>query len=425
MDKLELGVDKVDITPQVPIPLAGFAHRLGPYELVVRPIYARILAFVQKESQGNVQQALVISTDLIWWGSDRIPSLKKRIREQWGITESSILFHGTHSHSGPQTSTCFTESLGQPSLSYIEYLEEQVLNGIERAFQNREPVLAESQKGSCQIGIHRRKWIDGSIQMAPNSEGPVDPELTVIRFRTDSSRTKALLVHYTCHPTTTGDPYLSSEFTGFAMEQIESHMEEPVLAAFLQGCCGDIRPALIQDDSFYRGTDEDVKCLGNTLAEKVLNLLQKPMETHNPLLKTGKMCTVPLRFESVHRIEELLDKAKEPGIVGEWAKGQLVQPGKRVELEMTYLSITDRLSLLSFNSEMVVEYGFFIKEQFPGVLPLPYTNGMIGYIPTKQQLAEGGYESVDSAPYFGLPGCFDPKIEEDIKEQITCLIGEE
>lgn len=45
---LQLGCSKVDITPQSPLPLAGFAHRQGDFERVERPLYARILFFFNK-----------------------------------------------------------------------------------------------------------------------------------------------------------------------------------------------------------------------------------------------------------------------------------------------------------------------------------------------------------------------------------------
>jgi hypothetical protein len=38
-----------------------------------------------------------------------------------------------------------------------------------------------------------------------------------------------------------------------------------------------------------------------------------------------------------------------------------------------------------------------------GTLPLGYSNGMVGYVPTAAQIAEGGYEGDSSSVSFGLP----------------------
>ena len=71
------------------------------------------------------------------------------------------------------------------------------------------------------------------------------------------------------------------------------------------------------------------------------------------------------------------------------------------------------------DGEVVVEYGLWIKERYRGqVLPLGYSNGMVGYVPVAHQIHEGGYEARDSAPYFGLPAPFTPELEEVIKAAI-------
>jgi hypothetical protein len=64
-------------------------------------------------------------------------------------------------------------------------------------------------------------------------------------------------------------------------------------------------------------------------------------------------------------------------------------------------------------AEVTTPYGLAIKARTGGAtLPLPYSNGMVGYVITDDQLAHGGYEAVESALYFGLPSPFAPGIEE-------------
>ena len=72
-----------------------------------------------------------------------------------------------------------------------------------------------------------------------------------------------------------------------------------------------------------------------------------------------------------------------------------------------------------------MEYGLFIKKQSGGsVLPLPYSNGMIGYVPTADQLSEGGYEASESTKFFGLPAPFDPSLERRIREAVAALMDD-
>ncbi|WP_409342368.1 neutral/alkaline non-lysosomal ceramidase N-terminal domain-containing protein [Paenibacillus sp. MBLB4367] len=416
---LKLGTAKIDITPKFPVPLAGFSSRkeLGPCEGVSHPLFARIFLFQQEDEARNGQKALLISADLIWWGTDRVRGLKEQIARRWGIEEDAIIFHGTHTHSGPQTSSLFTPLLGEFDADYIRDMESKMVEGIERAGSRLEPVAIERGIGCCDIGVNRRL----SAQMSPNLEGPTDPDVNVIRFVTEHGEPRALLVHYTCHPVVTRENLVSCEFTGVAMEQLEEAMGEGAIAAFLQGCCGDINPGM--EGRFCFGDDSEVRQLGSKFAEAVLGILARPMAAvpPSPLGFVRKAVSLPL--QKLPTLQELEDKKENDGVEGEWSRLLLEAPHKfvpHVAFELTLLTIGHGLSFLAMNSEVVVEYGLLLKEHVGSrILPIPYSNGMIGYVPTAKQLEEGGYEALESTLYFGLPAPFDPEIETIISTEMT------
>lgn len=424
---LLLGTAKVDITPSQPVPLAGFAHRTGLFEHIAHPLYTRIHCLSQTDESGLETTALLVSADLIWWGSDVAKKLIPELKARYGF--QTVLLHATHTHSGPQTSSCFTDALGRPDPGYLKELEHKLLAGIEQALHNKEPVAMERGIGQCRIGVNRRKEIDEHIEMAPNIQGPVDSEVTVIRFRTRAGRTKGLFVHYTCHPTTTGDNEISSEYCGVAMDRIEQALGDDVVSAFLQGCCGDIRPELILDDTFYRGHRMEVDRFGSWLSEEVQRISSLPMIELTPVELKSRTIAVPLSFQTVPSVDELTIQADQKDIYGERARLLLRQPERlqdSIPLEMTRLDLAEGLSFVTFNAEMVVSYGLRVKEASQGtMLPMGYTNGMIGYVPTAEQLVQGGYESRDSVPYFGLPSPFAPQTESTIYSALSQLTGEE
>jgi hypothetical protein len=389
---LELGTAKVDITPRVPVPLAGFGFRTGVFDRVETPLFARIFCF----SGASERTIILVSADLIWWGSDRIDAIRQRIRTLEGLRESIVLLHATHSHSGPQTTACLSSDIGATSPAYIQALEDSVIRGVHDAAAAVEPVTIERGAGRCDIGIHRRRLENGSIQMAPNPDGPNDRECTVIRFRRGCGATAAVLVHFTCHPTTTAENSVSAEFCGAAMAEIERQTNDDIVAAYLQGCCGDIRPALIRDDQFYRGEAGDVRRLAAELADTISSVLDGPMGACEPSSCSAFDVVVPLSFENTR---------------------------ETVQIAMTYVRLASDLGLVTFNAEMVVEYGLFVKKKFSGaILPLGYTNGMIGYVTTKRQLIEGGYESREAFRYFAMPGPFHVKTERQVKLAINKLL---
>jgi 6-phosphogluconolactonase/glucosamine-6-phosphate isomerase/deaminase len=428
MPVLKLGVARVDITPPKPVPLAGFEHRRGTSVGVSHPLYARVLFFEEDEGSGK-RRALLVSADLIWWGEYQVERLRHCLKARWGIERNSVILHATHTHSGPQTSRWFSPRLGRPDPVYLETLESRVLTAVEEASGCLETVTVERGEGECRIGVNRRRRVAGRIEMAPNEAGPADPEVTVIRFRTPSGATKAVLVHHACHPTTTDDERISSEFPGVAMELVEGELGGGVVAAYLQGCSGDIRPALVRDGRFYRGDGTEVRTLGERLGVETLSVMERPMRRLFPTLLSGRQTTIPLPLQGLPDQAELEASSRQSGVVGEWSALLRREPCRLrpwVPLEITLLDLAGELSLLAMNGEAVVEYGLFVKRRFAGrVLPLPYSNGMIGYVPTARQVGEGGYEARESIFYFGLPAPFDSSLEHKIHDGLTELVEEE
>ncbi|PWW28254.1 neutral/alkaline ceramidase-like enzyme [Cytobacillus oceanisediminis] len=428
---VELGTAKVNITPKVPVQLAGFAHRYGSFESVKKELFLRAFYFLSKSDNSENQAAVIITADLIWWGTDRIAEMENKLQERLGIPAGSTIFHATHNHSGPQTCKEFSTFLGICEDEYLAVLEDRLVEAVQLAKDNTERIQAERISTTCGIGINRRKAENGQIVMAPNPEGIVDPELIVIKFVNESHRLKAVLFHYACHPTTTGDNFVSSEFPGAASDKIEQTFHDNVVAGYLQGCCGDVRPNMMTESKFYRGDQGDVDRLGNLLAKHVMDCIGKNTWTKVSLSNLGiTKSTLLLDFENLQTVEQLtwnsnIEKLK----MKEWRRRvqtNLPRFAAGLPLEFRLLSLGGNLSFLAMNAEMVVEYGIYIKQAFNGrVIPLPYSNGMIGYVPTEKQLMEGGYESKEFIYYFALPAPFDRSIEKRIKEKMRRLIGKE
>lgn len=404
---LFLGVAKVNITPPYPVPLAGFAHRTGVYEGIKQRLFARVFFFRSEAATGESQQAMIVSADLIWWGSKIARQLREELAEAFDLQRNSIILHATHTHSGPQTAYDLHPGLGIVCDEYVAFLQGQILLAAQMAFGDQELVTVSKGTGECNLGINRRKPQAGTIVMAPNTVGPVDKEVTVITFTSLTGKIKAGLIHYTCHPTSTADNFVSGDFPGFACEVLENYLGGRTVIAYLQGCTGDVRPNMVREESFYRGTAEDAAHNGEEIAQAVLSILAFKMKQFVPGELAFRQLQVPLRFELA---------AKQDGEKNEG----------RWTLELTKLILAQDLALIAMNGEMLVEYGLFIKEKSrQRCLPLGYSNGMVGYIPTGAQIRQGGYEVQESVQYFGLPGAFSPVIEAQIKKAIIALIEED
>lgn len=407
-----LGKNKLDITPERPVFLAGFAHRKQRTIRIERNLYVKTFV-IQKDTR----DILFIIADLIWWDEEFVRDLLDIIAVEYSIPSEQVCFHATHNHSGPQTTSKFSKQLGELSKNYLLYLKNRVLTSIEIAMNDMEEVSMKIGKGTSELGVYRRKKEDGKIEMKPNTNIQVDNDLTVTSFINTNNKMKAVWIHYSCHPTTTDANIISTEFVGVCCENIEEYYSNATVA-FLQGFCGDVRPNLVKEDEFYRGQIKDMKKIGNLFTSDVIEVMK---ESEVASLKGATVCKkqeVSLIFNN-----DNLSRFVPESLAHEWptmVKNNLI---KGYTLIFQYIHLSKDISFLTCNAELVQAYGFYVKEINNNLLPLGYSNGMIGYIPTAEQLMEGGYESFDSAFYFGYPSIVDKDMEDEIKQTFKTILG--
>ncbi len=420
----------MDITPDGPIHLIPTAPAPRLSVGIARRLFARIAAFRQ-----SGRNAVFVSADSLFIPHNRIEGLKRRITEAWGIGGDDVFVQATHTHSAPFPAAGYYAAVYDSSLdaeydAYFRQAEEAVFAGVASALAGLEPVTVWRGEGKCEFSSYRRKEVDGQWAMAPDDGGPKDPELTVVRFRREDGSDKALFVHFACHPTVTYEDLLSPDYPGTAMEQLE-RLEQPqdggVVALFLQGCCGDVRPGLIRDGKYYSGTDVDVRRLAGQLADETRAVLARPMRE---LATTGIECrrlAIGLPFREVPTAAELEAWRDDPGLLGMRSRKLLAYPQflkPQETLRIGYLELAEGLAMVGMSGEMVVAYGCRVKAAGgERMLALGLTDGNAGYVPTARQLAEGGYEAHDFFYRHGFPSPYDPVVEARVTAAIDALVG--
>jgi hypothetical protein len=138
------------------------------------------------------------------------------------------------------------------------------------------------------------------------------------------------------------------------------------------------------------------------------------------------VATADLPTEHVPTLEELAGMVREPGIRGTWARWMRDEPGRLVRgvpMDLIHLRLGDDLAFLTMPGEVTTPYGLVVKRQSNGnTLPLAYSNGLIGYVVTAAQLAEGGYEALESTLYYGQPSPWSPLVESTLMRVIERLL---
>lgn len=368
------GASRVDVTPRTRAHLAGHASRTSPSEGIASPLAVRALALADGD-----QRVLLAVADALWWPPEREHEIRAGVGAELGLPPDSVILHATHTHSAPQPSNAFAPTLGPTDPAFLDSLSEAVLHADRAAFERLEPVTGEHGCAHEQVGVHRRKIVDGIVRMAPDPTIQIDDRVRVVQLRA-GNRVVATLVHHACHPTTTGENLISSDYPGALARRCDATHGGTTLV--LQGCAGDVRPALVTAGGAFRlGQESDVE----VVSERLLAAVERA------LLASAPLTPVPLHI-TASKI------------------GLTLESGTRVPLSMVSLTAAQNWHIIGLACEPVGRY----QAAAPEAWVLGYTNGMVGYLPTTDQRHAGGYEPLGSLPRFRLDSPFDGQTEPPV-----------
>ena len=400
MPLLNFGCGVRDITPLVPVQLAGFAHRQGLSEGCHSRLFLKAFVF---EDRITRRRAAVVAADLLGWDAGLCARIERRCAEQFG-TESVIL-SATHTHSGP-TVLSLTGSLSSaPDGRYLDFLAERVVEAVGEACENLQPVeMRRCAVETTGLVVNRRLRTEQGVVARPNEAGLRDQELVVWKFQHPEGEPVAAWIHYACHPTILSGNVISSEYMGSVVQAVEN--DHPgLVCAFFQGCAGDVRPHFTDGHGNFRRTDlADLNAFVRTMTDQA---------------RSAMVCRgIPVTNFEIRTETRTLTT---------WAgPGKSAGPGSLpISIGLKGLKIARHVGVVAIPGEPSVAYQQFIKaESESGILALGYCNGFPGYLPTAEQIREGGYESVLSCPLFGLPGPFAETLEAGLIQEARALMQE-
>ncbi|PSW60865.1 hypothetical protein C0W54_13050 [Photobacterium kishitanii] len=423
-----IGVSKVDIIPSMPMKLAGFDFRRGHYEKVGMPIFCRCLVFEQKIA--------LISLELLFIGDYLDALIRDKIATYKELKKLNLQLSATHSHSSMQSANNHSPRLGEFSATYCEDVANKVITAIKQALLNQEIVTVNKAITSCDIAIYRRVInTKGKIEMAPNSNVEIDKSAHIFQFIRKDGTTKAILIHNHCHPTVSADNILSGEYPGVVCHQVEATYANSV-CLFLQGFCGDIRPNLCRDNQFYRAHFDEIIRIGTSLASRYLKAIKTSIKIkeESVIVYSERMVFLPLnKPQNWFELEEYKKSQAQDDIHFEWAvhqqgllnKDAIKSNNSQQQIKLCFLNINNILKFIMINAEVVNHYQHYITKNIDSsILGVGYCNGMIGYIPTQDQIIQGGYEPDLSSYYFYLPATFTQHVESCLKQALNQIIDE-
>jgi len=259
------GVAKVDITPEMPVYLAGF----GPHRLskgVHDPLYARILIIKANETIG------LVSLDLLGIWPREIEEIREATRSFLG---GRLIIACTHNHSGPDLIGAWGPSLLRLRLlpyksgvnrDYLNFLKERVIEGIKAAYGNLR--RAELRFSSLTV-----EGIAKNIR----SPASLDKELVVMQLRAISGGVIATVINFACHAEVLGSDnrWITADFPGYLYKKVEESLGGITL--FFNGALGGMVTAEVTEHSF-----SEARRIGESLALQVLEAVKRAEDSPLP-----------------------------------------------------------------------------------------------------------------------------------------------
>lgn len=413
----KVGVYKVDITPPLGIDFIGY-HRPTGISNIDERIYATAFIFESKETK-----SVIISIDNIGMLIKDTIIIREQIVKELKIPIENITVVYTHTHSGPATA-----SNNQVVQSYTSSLITNVVKSTVHANENMQPSEVGWNVTMGEIGVNRREIsLDGKVKMGINVNGVVDNRIGVLAIKHPTTgKFQGLIVFCTAHPNVLkGDSdILSADYPGLTRDILQNTLHCPVI--IIQGAAGNV-------NANYRGSKEALEKMAYALSGSVLTMI--PSINYKSISKLRTVST---------KMSMKLKDIPEPDVIKKMAFLAADQWGVNTDkwlivlLDMhkqniKQLSIDLEIQLLQINEgsfsgipmEPFSETAIDIKKRLKNKLAFfgGYTNGYLGYLPTKEAYSYGGYEvEVNPVIYGPITDLWMPPVDNTAEQVVKKVL---
>lgn len=374
------GVASAVITPEGPLPMAGYAARTEPALGTEQDLFAKALAI--EDAEGN--RAVVVTLDLIGVLADLRGQVSSQVQREYGVSPDALIINASHTHCGPAYGR-------EEARGYFESLAAKLVELVGQSLDELQPASLFYSFSRCSFATNRRTLTDRGYRIHPNPYGPCDHTVPVLSVRDGEGNLRAILFGYACHNTTMGFRKWLGDYAGYAQQYLEE--DHPgVTALFVAGCGADQNPYPRRELKYAQTHGRSLATAVEASLEIGHDTRRHQREIRGPL--QSALDTVPLEFTTADRPD--------------------------FDYPVQALQFGNDLTLIALGSEVVVDYALRIKQELdepdgPVVWVAGYSNVYDGYIPSRRVLLEGGYEA-ESRPW-------KPTLEEKIIDKVHEVVS--
>jgi hypothetical protein len=425
-DQVTVGLARIDITPEGPIRLTGYAARAKKEsEGVIHRLYAKAMA-MGTDAEGP---SILITVDLVGIPGHMTSQLAAALAKKTSIDPARLAICASHTHGGPEVGTLLNilqargDSFSDSLLSleqlvhisqYIQQLQRKLEEVALAALADRKP--AQLSWGQSQAGFAKNRRTE---------DGPVDTALPLLRVTAPDGTLRAVFLSYACHGTTLSGEVNKIHGDWIAEAQGIIERRHPgTLAMIALGCAGDANPN-------PRGQMQDVTAHATEIAASVDKLLTAQL---HPLTSPprGQMTWINLPFAHIPSVDELVKQSEDQSVKGYYARLALqrIARGHGIPPSVHYPIQTwtfgNDLAMINLGGEVVVDYAIRLKNELgaENLWVNAYANDVPCYIASRRVLREGGYEAESSMYWYDKPSPLSEEAEDMIVSAVHDLLPE-
>lgn len=445
--ELHIGHATVDITPDRPVALAGqFNTRIS--QKAETPIVAAALAVESRQGDKPVDQALIITCDLVAIRDGLQDRLRMNLAGKLpGLDLKKLFLNATHTHTAPVTLELEKtpnryeipkEGVMQPD-EYTAFLLTRLVAAAEQAWNHRAPGGVSWTLGHAVVGQNRRAvYADGRAQMYGNTndarfrglEGGEDHGVEMLFFWNAKQELQALAVNLACPAQEVESrKAINADFWHETREQLRKELQAPGLTILgWISAAGDQSPHLM----FRKQAEERMRKLrGLTSKEEIarrltaavmdtVEIARKEITTTPPFQHQVEALSLPPRrilprekeqaqmqifqYENMGNLNpyllNMLERERE--VV---RRAELGDKTPNYEMELHTLRLGD-VAIATNPFELYLNYGIQMKSRSPALQTflIQLACGSGQYLPTPEAIEGGSYSGLPHTNKVGPEG---------------------
>ncbi|MFK5974543.1 MAG: neutral/alkaline non-lysosomal ceramidase N-terminal domain-containing protein [Flavobacteriaceae bacterium] len=423
---IDVGVARIDITPEKPVRLSGYSGRDNLFESVHHKLWAKAMAFRNKHDGYSI----LVTVDLLGIPGEITEKVRSELGNLIALNPEDFTICASHTHSGPQIGNIvshFNKPLSPDELAEISLYAMDLTTKLKKvslmAVKNIKSSSVSWGQGEVDFAINRRTSI--------NPDGVVDHALPILKISDPDGAVRAVLVSYACHAVTLGpkNNVVHGDWAGEAQIQIEENFPG-VIAMVTIGCGADQNSHPRMNSENPEMDLENAKKQGKSIADEVNRLVSSQILSPLKEAPSGNMKYIDLTFADIPDPRKLADDAKKSGRTSNYSLLLLSRMARSeaIPMKISYpiqvWNFGKDLVMIFLGGEVVVDYSLRLKKELGAdrVWINSYANDMPCYIPSLRILKEGGYEAEGAMIGYEKPSRFTEDVEEKIMEGIYSIL---